>query len=265
MKRFLLTLLIAASGLSAEPIRTTWCNTAQMMQLAKAYVPSNPIIIEAGAYEGAETIRMAYLWPQGTIYAFEPVPEAYEHLRQRAQGVPSIHTYPVALGNKTGTSTIYLARNTHQPDRICGSSSLLPPKEHLTYDQDISFPEKAKVAITTLDQWAKDHYVDHIDLLWLDMQGTELTLLKSSDIAKTAKAIYIELEFVEAYKGQQLYPEVRAYLEKQGYTMVAADFAEEAAQEALHRKPDLNAQRHGQLYFGNALFVKTPMPVPPIR
>lgn len=45
------------------------------------YLPSAPVIVEAGAHVGSDTQAMARRWRAATIHAFEPVPELFELLR----------------------------------------------------------------------------------------------------------------------------------------------------------------------------------------
>jgi len=80
--------------------------------------------------------------------------------------------------------------------------------------------------VTTFDAWAKDHAVDHIDFMWLDMQGYELHALKASpNILKTVKVILTEVEFVEAYEGQYLSYDIKDWLEKNGFVMIAQNIS----------------------------------------
>ena len=44
------------------------------------FLPENPVILEAGAHKGKDTVEMAKLWPAGTIHAFEPVPSLFKKL-----------------------------------------------------------------------------------------------------------------------------------------------------------------------------------------
>ena len=48
-------------------------------------------------------------------------------------------------------------------------------------------------------------------------------------IMKTVKVIMTELESVELYEGQGKYPELKQWLEAQGFRMIAANFAPEAS------------------------------------
>ncbi|MBS0605190.1 MAG: FkbM family methyltransferase [Verrucomicrobia bacterium] len=72
--------------------------------------------------------------------------------------------------------------------------------------------------------WANDEGVDHVDFLWLDMQGFELDMIKASELAKNARAIWMEVEFVEAYAGQYLFYDVLSWMEANGFQLAATNF-----------------------------------------
>ena len=42
-------------------------------ELIKQYLPINPVVIEAGAHIGTDTVEFSKIWPKGSIYAFEPI------------------------------------------------------------------------------------------------------------------------------------------------------------------------------------------------
>lgn len=98
------------------------------------------------------------------------------------------------------------------------SSSLLPPKEHLIEHPDILFEKNIEVRTITLDDWVDENSITRVDLLWLDLQGYELAILKASPrILKSIKVIHTEVCLKELYTGCPLYTEVRNWLEKQGF------------------------------------------------
>lgn len=211
----------------------------QALDHIKPYLPENPIIIEAGAYKGKETIKLATQLPHGTVHAFEPVPEIFAQLEANTAHLPNVHRYPIALSSTTGTTKIHLSEHPDRPGITSQGNSLLAPKERLNLSPLI-FPKAIEVPTITLDDWAKQHAIDHIDLLWLDLQGLELAVMQSSlAMLATVHAILTEVEFVQAYEGQPQYPEVKAWLESQGFSMIGKDF------------PD-----NPSWFFGNALFVK---------
>ena len=99
-----------------------------------------------------------------------------------------------------------------------GSSSLLQPTGHLIDHPDTFFRETIMVRTMTIDDWAREQSINAIDLLWLDMQGLELAVLKASpQILKTVRVIHTEVSVREQYANTPLYPEVRSWLAEQGF------------------------------------------------
>lgn len=225
---------------SQEVARLEWGNNQQVLEFVRPYLPEDPIIVEAGAYDGRESVHIAKCWPKGKVYSFEPVPELFEKVKANIQSQPNVKCFKKALSNKDGAATIYLSVEQSDPSHVSCSSSLLAPKEHLTYANYVKFPGTTTVETTSLDSWANQEKIDHVDFLWLDMQGTELDMLKASALAKNAKAIWIEIEFVEAYAGQPLYKDIKAWMNDNGFKLVASNV-------------DVNTP---SMWFGDALFVK---------
>lgn len=184
------------------------------------YLPNDAIIVEAGAYNGNDTIEMAKLWSKSIIYAFEPMPYAYDLLKEKCKNQDNIHLSQAALSNKSGTQKFFLSSGAST-----GSSSLLPPDKAMnTFHSDISFSEFIDVKTFTLDDWAKSEKVSRVDFLWLDMQGMEPSMLKASpEILKTVKVIYTEVNLAPVYKGAILYPEYKKWLENEGFVLVRED------------------------------------------
>ncbi len=192
------------------------------LKIVKRYLPENPIILEAGSFDGEDTLYVAKFWPQSTIYSFEPVPQIYKKFCRNTKNCSQIKGFNIALGDSCGKKSFYVSSDKNSPHIPSQSSSLLPPKEHLDYAPHIQFNKIIEVNCFTIDAWAAENNIKNIDLMWLDMQGNELeTLQASPEILKTVKAIITEVEFVEAYEGQSLYRDVKDWLEAQGFTMIA--------------------------------------------
>jgi 2-O-methyltransferase len=177
------------------------------------FLPENPIILEAGAHKGKDTVEMAMLWPAGTIHAFEPVPALFKKLENNTRNLKNVHCYQLALGNNRGREIMYLSSGASD-----GSSSLLPPKEHLNIFPTVYFDEELTVNTMTLDGWAESNNIQNIDFMWLDLQGMELNVLKSGkNILQTVTAIYTEVSSIEAYKDQTLYSDLNEWLTSNGF------------------------------------------------
>jgi FkbM family methyltransferase len=177
------------------------------------FLPENPVILEAGAHRGKDTVEMAKMWPAGTIHAFEPVPSLFKKLEDSTRNLKNVHCYQLALGNNPGEEVMYVSSGSSD-----GSSSLLPPKEHLNVFPTVYFDSKIPVTTTTLDAWAESNNIRKIDFMWLDLQGMELNVLKSgTNILRTVTAIYTEVSGIEAYKEQTLYSDLAEWLVSNGF------------------------------------------------
>ena len=195
----------------------------ESLDLLAPYLPPHPIIVEAGAFTGSDSLKIARRWPQAQIHAFEPVPELFVALREKTAPYPNITCYQLGLGSYNGTATLYLSQ---KPTKITQASSLLAPKERL-HSSPITFDTTIEIPIMTLDSWAAQYQIPRIDLLWLDLQGMELAVLQTApDILKKIKTIHIEVATSERYTGQPLVQEVKEWLEKNSFEILAKDFDE---------------------------------------
>jgi FkbM family methyltransferase len=211
--------------------------TIQADNLSKAFIatflPENPIILDAGAHNGSDSREFSFLFPSGTIIACEPVPNLFQVLKANTQDCHNIIYVQKALSNKRGQEFIYISKGGD------ASSSLLKPEQEKfqRYFPHITFPYKILVETLTLDQLAEELNIDHLDFLCLDLQGVELTVLKAAPkILKTVKAIYTEVNYTSVYEGTPLYPEIKSWMEENGFI--------EAAQIVHHST------------FGDVLFVR---------
>lgn len=187
-------------------------------EFIRQFLPNNPIIVEAGAHIGRDTLKMSTLWPDAHIYAFEPVPELFAQLKERTAAQPNVHAFNLALSDTRGTATLHVSSGAST-----AASSLLEPLEYVKERPNVLF-HLITVPTTTLDAWAFAERLDRIDFLWLDMQGYELKVLKASPtILATVKAILIEASLTERFKENPLYDEIRTWLEAQGFRAIKQD------------------------------------------
>ena len=79
------------------------------------------VIFDVGAYVGEVTATYKRLFPQSTIYCFEPFPDSYNKLNQLYRDT-SIKAHQIAFSDKEGKTTFHT-----NVDLSC--NSLLPPTE----------------------------------------------------------------------------------------------------------------------------------------
>ena len=181
------------------------------------YLPANPVILEAGAYDGSDTLEMATLWPQATIFAFEPVPDSYQLAKEKTKKCANVAVIQAALSPKNGEIEFFVSSGMVGAQ----SSSMLEPNHHLTEFPKVLFNKVIKVPAINIDSWAKQQGVTHIDCMWLDMQGAECAVLRACpNILSTVKVLITEVNFIELYKGCVLFEEFRTWLESQGFQLI---------------------------------------------
>ncbi len=214
-------------------------NSHKTIEILQQFLPANPTIIEAGAYDGRDTKKMVAQWPHCTIHAFEPLPEIYERLEKNTAHLPQVNRYPVALSDHDGSALFYVSEHPTKPGIASQAGSLHAPKDRLDYSPLI-FPRTAQVKTITLDTWANENQIQSIDLLWLDTQGHELAILQSAPkMLQNIKVILAEVAFIDSYEAMPRYEEVVAWMTTHGFEHVGRDFADMT-----------------KSFFGNALFVR---------
>lgn len=186
----------------------------------KKWLTDSPIIFEAGGFDGSDTIKFAKKFPKGFIITFEPNPNAFIKLMQKIEGFTNVGAHQLAVNDKNGKALLYVCHGTYGKNPLCeGASSLLEP----TKNMEIHYMgPRIQVPCVVLDDWCEKNKVNHIDFMWLDLEGVELKVLKSSlKILKTVKMIHTETNFFMYRKKVVQYSALKKFLNNQGFVMVA--------------------------------------------
>jgi FkbM family methyltransferase len=184
-------------------------------------LPNNSIIVEAGTADGNDTLFFSNHCANGKIYGFEPEPVCFKESINKVGARANVEVLNVALSDKSGTSTLYVSDRFGE---LWGSSSLLKPKEHLRVHTEISFKKEISVQTINLDEWFQAKDLHHIDLLWLDMQGAEPLVLRSSPIALSkTKYLYTEVSLIDTYENVEKYESFKLFLNESGFDIIGEE------------------------------------------
>jgi len=189
--------------------------TEEYVALIRPFLPANPVILEAGCHGGQDTVILGQSWPRGHVYAFEPVMKFVGFTKEelRKHGVRNASVWPFALSVTSGEQLFHYSTN------IGAASSLLPSNDkmdHICKYNDTPM----KVNCINLDEWAKKNKVDHIDFMWLDMEGIEYYVLNAApNILKTVRVIITEINFCEFRQGTTQYKDLYNFLTAQGFKL----------------------------------------------
>lgn len=188
-------------------------------------------VFDIGACEAEDSIRYSKLFPNSTVYAFEPRPdnilkgkESLQHYR-----CTQVVLENIALSDTNGKAEFYLsegqpegAKEAEDWDFGNKSSSLLPPSDEMKkHTEWLRFKNKIEVNTLRLEDYAREKSLSEIDFAHIDVQGAELMVLKGAgDFLKKIKLIWMEVEAVELYKGQPLKTEVEDFMQAKGFVNV---------------------------------------------
>lgn len=169
-------------------------------------------ILDIGANTGQFAKSMHELFPEATLYSFEPLKDSYEELLVQFKNVPQFQAFNVALGDETGI--VEMHRSEYSP-----SSSLLSMNDlHKT-----SFPYTKKEIIQKVDLVCLDDIASRLELrkpmlVKLDVQGYEDKVISGGkSVIGQADIVITELSVEQLYDGQPLFDEIYKTMTSMGF------------------------------------------------
>lgn len=158
------------------------------------HLPAIGVFVEGGSHVGLIALQVAAARPQASLHAFEPHPVKFGALeRNVAANQARVSTNNLGLSDANGV---------------------------LAYDSDrhaIDSGGGDRIGVTTLDNYAAQHALAHIDVLKLDIEGHELSALHGA--AELLSGSRIGAVTLESLHGDTSEP--MRYLESFGYRRVA--------------------------------------------
>jgi len=158
------------------------------MKLSEFTGKNDEIVLDLGANEGYYSIAMTENNQNLKILALEPLEENYKLLNKniKENNLKNIKTFQTAISDTKGK----IHFETYPHISTVASENILKQKR-VWMDQDkIS---KHKVNSTTLYDFFYNYDIRNIDILKMDVEGSETSILKnSSSILKKIKKIVVE-------------------------------------------------------------------------
>lgn len=195
-------------------------------------------IFDVGAYYGSVTERLLQSFPNATFHLFEPQDEAVAALKRRYAGKQSINVYDLALNDSNGVVTFHMG--AFPPT----SSMYDRSREHRYFDAKHVMSGTRSVNAARLDDFCAQHGIASIDILKLDAQGAELSILRGAGKLLSEQRIdiiYTEFFAVAHYEGAPLMDEIWSFLRANGYGLYQIFLGPNGSD--------------GQLRYGDAIFL----------
>ena len=121
------------------------------------------MFVDVGANTGQTALRMAESFPAARIYSFEPVRATFDKLRAITAHVAGVECVNAALGATPGEAMMTTDRNR--------KNTLVP---------EVTAGSRANVRVDTVDNFCAERGIDHIDLLKIDTEGYEASVLEGA-------------------------------------------------------------------------------------
>ena len=172
-------------------------------------------VIDAGAHRGLFTDAFLKLHEPSRVVLVEPVAELAEKLRDRFEGSSGFSVVAAALSDANGEAEFEINKSD-------ASSSLLKIDQRNSkwFGRDLSVARTVQVRTLTLPQLMSEQRLDGIDLLKLDLQGGERSVLTAGGSAlERIRVIYTEVFFERLYANAWLFWELNEFLTARGFKL----------------------------------------------
>jgi FkbM family methyltransferase len=164
---------------------------------------NKPVIVDIGAHIGVFSIAAAKRYPAAKILSYEPLPENYELLKKNieANKTRNVSPFNLAIFTKKGTGNLYFNR------KFTAGCTLMKSVRN-------PVSETIKVKSVSVSDIFRTNKIRSIDLLKIDTEGAEYTILKSvhKNYFKKIRFIHSEFHAEKDEKG------IKNLLERNGFT-----------------------------------------------
>lgn len=182
--------------------------TKDMMYIMADYVDFSKIttIFDIGSRDACQSLELNKWFPSAKLYTFEPVPSNIEWCLRNTVHIPNIEVIQAAASSYTGRTKFYEVVNGN-----VGASSLLKTTNHwwaANWQQ-----QEIEADCIRIDEFAVSKNIDKIDIVWMDVQGSEKIVLAGfGKYLNDVDVIATEIGLVSLYENSILKNELDVIL-----------------------------------------------------
>ena len=153
----------------------------ELGDLLNKIVKPGDVFLDLGANIGYFSLLVATNFPSVKVISFEPVQELFQNMNDNISlnSIKNISTVHAAVGETSEEKELFVAA----PDNL-GMSSFYQPGNYSGKTE--------RVKVVTIDDWFKTSGLSKMDVIKLDIEGSELAALKGmKEILQKQKPILI--------------------------------------------------------------------------
>jgi FkbM family methyltransferase len=141
------------------------------------YLMKGMTVFDVGANIGELTLLFSkFISENGVVHSFEPTPQTFEKLKMitAIAGRKNVVLNQFAVSNIDG----YIDFNVYKEEFSCWNTSANRPLAN--YGIDLKPETCISVPTITIDSYCKQHNIERIDLLKVDVEGAEINVLEGA-------------------------------------------------------------------------------------
>ncbi len=119
------------------------------------------VILDCGAFEGESSAALHWLCGGSTVYAFEPLTDAYDRLAELAAKIPAIRPVKQGTWDLPGTAVLKDAGEGSRVSDEAGSG-------------------RHTISLTSIDEFAKERNLARVDAIKMNIEGAEMPSLRGA-------------------------------------------------------------------------------------
>lgn len=173
------------------------------------------ILFDVGAHTGSFTKEIHSKIKVNKTFIFEPIPDVFNTILAD-DFLNKFSCHNIALCAYQGNAEFYINENMQ-------TSSLLNFDKSLLSTNNINKDLKNKIIVktNTLNNFMKTEQINEIDLLKIDVQGSDLDVLKGlEENINNVRMIFTEVSFKKIYENSATFFEVFDFLTKKGFILI---------------------------------------------
>ena len=214
-----------------------------LKNIKKIIDKNNPIILELGAHKGYETRFFLGNFKDLKIFCFEPDPRCIKSFKENICDNRCI-LIEAAISNYDGTTFLNLSSGCNPGKfnkiypllRFFNLTELLVNKSNRDWDYSSSikesisrskqypwliFKDKIKIETIKLDSFIKTKNINHIDLIFSDIQGAEKEMIEGAiETLNITNYLYTEYGETSSYRGALTRKEMIDLLSNKNFELV---------------------------------------------
>jgi len=168
------------------------------------------LIVDVGANVGQTTETMLRTFAEPRVIAFEPSPVSFGALRKKYGSHPRVRIEQCGLGERDGTLPFNISSDFSVNDSFLMPTSAVPVESLL-------------VPVRTLDRYCEEQGILAIDLLKVDTQGYDLSVLRGARRLLEGgqiRVFFVEVILAPMYEGQPTLTDFLEFANETGYALV---------------------------------------------